>query len=64
MAFSVWGFVKDAGYKTKVNNIEELRQTITAAFQTIAAHQLRNTWREIEYRLETLKAKMENICIE
>lgn len=56
MDFSVWGFVKDTVYKTKVNNIAELRQKIIEAFQTIDPYQLQNTWRELEYRLETLRA--------
>lgn len=34
----------------------ELRLKNTDAFQTIDAFQLRNSWREIEYRLENLRA--------
>lgn len=58
MEFSVWGFLKDAVYKTKVkfNNITELRQKVTNAFQTIYAYQLQNAWRELKYYLKTIES--------
>lgn len=58
MDFSVRRFVKDAIYKTKVNNSAELGRKITAAFQIIGAYQLWITWRETEYLLETLNANI------
>lgn len=34
MDFLNWGFLKDAAYKTKVNNLAKLRLKNTDAFQT------------------------------
>lgn len=44
-------------YLSKIKNIEEQRQTVVIdAFQAIHVYQLHNTWRELEYPLETLRA--------
>lgn len=53
--FSVWGCVKDKVYLTYIQNIEELRHKIIAAFQAID-HHLNITWKEPDYRLQASRA--------
>jgi hypothetical protein len=43
-------------YQTKVQDVAELRRQITAAYETVAPVILRNTWREVEYRLDICRA--------
>ena len=54
--FFLWGYVKDVVYCTKVKDISDLKERITAAVNTIAEEMLRRTWTEIEYCLDVLCA--------
>jgi hypothetical protein len=45
----LWGHVKDRVYA-------ELRRKITDVIRTITSDMLNNTWAEIEYRLDILRA--------
>ena len=49
--FFLWGYVKD-----KVPDITNLKARTTDAFATITEHLLENTWKEIDYRLDLLRA--------
>jgi hypothetical protein len=46
--FYLWGYgyVKEQVFKTKVRDIPELKQRITAAIQAITPQTLRNVWRD------------------
>ena len=48
--------VKDKVFSTPVPDITNLKARITDAFVTIAEDLLENTWREIDYRLDVLRA--------
>ena len=48
--------VKDIVYRTKVRDITDLRQRISNAIATIDEAMLQQTWQEIEYRLDVLRA--------
>jgi hypothetical protein len=52
----LWGYVKDIVYRTSATSFDELRLTIVAAIETVTPQMLENTWREIEYRLDILRA--------
>jgi hypothetical protein len=39
-----------------VTSLDELKLRIVAAIQTVTPQMLENTWREIEYRLDILRA--------
>ena len=54
--FFLWGFVKDIVYKTKVRDIDDVEQRISNAMTTIDEAMLQQTWQEIEYRLDVLRA--------
>ena len=54
--FFLWGYVKDKVFSTPVPDITNLKARITYAFATITEHMLENTWREIDYRLDVLRA--------
>jgi len=54
--FFLWGYVKDKVFSTPVPDITNLKARITDAFVTITEDMLENTWREIEYRLDVLRA--------
>jgi hypothetical protein len=43
-------------YKTPVTSLDELKLRIVAAIETDTPQMLENTWREIEYRLDILRA--------
>ena len=43
-------------YKTKVWDIDDLKQRIPKAMTTIDEAMLQRTWQEIEYRLDVLRA--------
>ena len=47
--------MKDVVYRTKVTDISDLKERITAAVNTIDEEMLRRTWTEIEYRLDVLR---------
>ena len=48
--------VKDKAFSTPVPDIINLKARITDAFATITEDMLENTWREIHYRLDVLRA--------
>jgi len=52
--FFLWGYVKDKVFSTPVPDITNLKARITDA--TITEEMLENTWREIDYRLDVLRA--------
>ena len=54
--FLLWGRVKDKVFSTPVPDITNLKARITDAFATITEDMLGNTWREIDYRLDVLRA--------
>ena len=54
--FSLWRYVKHKVFSTPVPDITNLKARITDAFATITEDMLENTWREIDYRLEVLRA--------
>ena len=54
--FFLWGYVKDKVFSTPVPDITNLKARITDAFATITEEMLENAWREIDYRLDVLRA--------
>jgi len=54
--FFLRGYVKNKVYSTPIQDIINLKARITDAFATITEDMLENTWREIDYRLEVLRA--------
>ena len=54
--FFLWGYVKDKVFSTPVPDITNLKARITDTFATITEDMLENTWREIYYRLDVLRA--------
>jgi len=48
--------VKDKVFSTPAPDITNLKTRITDAFATITEDMLENTWREIDYRLDVLRA--------
>jgi len=54
--FFLWGYVKDKVFSTPVPDITNLKARITDAFVTVTEDMLENTWREIDYRLDVLRA--------
>ena len=54
--FFLWRYVKDKVFSTPVPDITNLKARLTDAFATISEHMLENTWREIDYRLDVLRA--------
>ena len=54
--FFLWGYVKDKVFSTPVPDITSLKTRITDDFATITDDMLENTWREIDYRLDVLRA--------
>jgi len=54
--FFLWGYVKDKVFSTPIPEITNLKARITDAFATITEDMLENTWREIDYRLDVLRA--------
>ncbi|GBO35552.1 hypothetical protein AVEN_41644-1, partial [Araneus ventricosus] len=49
-------FVKNIAYKTPVPSLDELKRRIVTAIQNATPEMLENTWREIEFRLDVLRA--------
>ena len=47
--------MKDIVYRTKVQDITDLKQRISDAIATIDEDMLQRTWQEIEYRLDVLR---------
>jgi len=54
--FFLWGYVKDKVFSTPVPDITNLTARITDAFATVTEVTVENTWREIDYRLDVLRA--------
>ncbi|GBN99927.1 hypothetical protein AVEN_41972-1 [Araneus ventricosus] len=54
--FFLWRFVKNIVYKTPVPSLDELKRRIVTAIQNVTPQMLENTWREIEFRLDVLRA--------
>ena len=54
--FFLWGYVKDIVYRTKVQDMTDLKQKIFNAIATIDEAMLQRTWQEIEYRLNMIRA--------
>ena len=57
--FFLWGYVKDRVYRTPVRDVETLQSRIIEVLATVNEEMLENTWREIEYRLDILRATNE-----
>ena len=57
--FFLWGYVKDNVFWTPVPDITNLKARITDAFAAITEDMLENTWREIDYLLDVLRATKE-----
>jgi len=54
--FFLRGYVKDKVFAKPVPDTKNLKARITGAFATITEDMLENTWREIDYRLDVLRA--------
>ena len=54
--FFLWSYVKDIVYKTVVPNIDVLKTRIEDAIANVTVEMLQNVWREVEYRLDILRA--------
>ena len=54
--FLLWVYVKDRVYRTPVRDVETLQSRIIEVLATVNDEMLENTWREIEYRLDILRA--------
>ena len=54
--FFLWEYVKDKVFSTPVPGITHLKARIKDAFATITEDMLENTWREIDYQLDVLRA--------
>jgi hypothetical protein len=51
-----WGYVKDKVYSTPVPDTDTLKARVRDALAAVTEEMLEKTWREIEYRLEVLRA--------
>ena len=54
--FFLWGYVKDRVCRTPVRDVKTLQSRIIEVLATVNEEMLENTWREIEYRLDILRA--------
>jgi hypothetical protein len=54
--FFLWGYVKDRVYATPICDVAELCRKITDVIHTITSNMLNNTWAEIDYHLDILRA--------
>jgi len=52
----LWEYVKDKVFSTPVPDITNLKARLTDAYATINEDTLADTWREINYRLDVLRA--------
>ena len=51
--FFLWGYVKGLVFVPALPaNIEEMKQRITAALETVTKDMLQRVWHELEYRLD------------
>ena len=54
--FFLWGYVEDQVFSLPVPDMHTLKVRIWHAVETVTEEMLENTWREIEYRLDVLRA--------
>ena len=54
--FFLWRYVKDKVFSTPVPDITNLKARITDTFATMTEDMVENTWREIGYGLDVLRA--------
>ncbi|GBM91195.1 hypothetical protein AVEN_184531-1 [Araneus ventricosus] len=54
--FSFFNYIKDRAFATPIVDVEELKARIQAAVCTVTEDMLKNTWRELEYRRDILRA--------
>ncbi|GBN80779.1 hypothetical protein AVEN_256342-1 [Araneus ventricosus] len=54
--FFFWGYIKDRVFATPIVDVEELKARIQAAVCTVTEDVLKNTWWELEYCLDILRA--------
>ena len=54
--FFLWGFVKDQVYSTPVADLDDLKLRINLALQNVTINMLRNSWREVDNRLDICRA--------
>jgi len=59
--FFLWGYVKNKVFSTPAPDITNLKERIKDAFATKTEDMLENTWREIHYRLDVLRATKEKM---
>jgi hypothetical protein len=52
----LWGYVKDIVCKTFVTSLDELNLRVVAAIGTVTPQMLEDTWSEIEYLMDILRA--------
>jgi hypothetical protein len=52
----LWGYVKEKVYSTPIPDTDTLKARIRDALARVAEAMLEETWREIEYRLDVLRA--------
>jgi len=57
--FFLLDYVQDKVFSTPVPGITNLKARITGAFATVTEDMSENTWREIDYRLDVLRATKE-----
>jgi hypothetical protein len=56
MDFFLWGYIKDIVYKTKVWDINDLKERFTDAIATLDEAMLERTWMGTERRRDVLRA--------
>jgi hypothetical protein len=54
----LWVYVKDKVYSTPVPDIDTSKARLRDALAAVTEELLEKTWREIEYRLDVLRATM------
>ena len=52
--FFLWGYVKAKVFRTPVESVDELKERIREAVDSVRAEMLANTWRELRVRLVKL----------
>ncbi|GFY23818.1 uncharacterized protein TNCV_3536121 [Trichonephila clavipes] len=55
-----WGLTVHTLYGTQVNSLEELKQNIQTAVATVDVSMLKQSWMELEYRLDIVRATKES----
>ncbi|GBM18906.1 hypothetical protein AVEN_137275-1 [Araneus ventricosus] len=54
LIFFFWGYIKDRVFATPIADVKKLKARIQAAVCTVTEDMLKNTWQELEYRLDIL----------